>query len=664
MSQCSREGINSVLNGPMASLMTYSAGAAGVTGATRRGPFGICATPKRWVRAGLDWLPRGQSLSEDVWRVRHRTLSYLLRIHVAIAFGFALIRGYTLSSAILYASVLGVFALLSATDLQRRNFVSSMNALGLVTASAILVDLSGGTIEMHFHFFLVVGILTLYQDWLPFLLAIGFVILHHGVLGVLDPRAVYDHSSAIDHPVEWALIHGFFVLAASAASIVAWKLNEEQAFRDALTRLPNRKLFQDRVSHALARANRRPGMLGVLFIDLDGFKDVNDSLGHGAGDHLLCQVAERLRGCLRPADTAARLGGDEFAVLLEDLTNPDEAAMVAERILSALAVPFPINGRDTMVGASIGIAMNNRADDTESLLRNADVAMYSVKATGRARYDFYAVEMLSSVVGKVELAQQLRLAVERGEFVLFYQPMVEMHTGDITGVEALLRWQHPTRGLLGPVDFLDVAEETGTIVSIGDWVLTTACHQAKEWTGRAGRQSLRMSVNLSPTQLLQPGIVDLVRRALTESSLDPSQLVLELTEAVLIRDTELAAIRLGELKSLGVRLAIDDFGTGYSSLSYLRQLPFDILKIDKGFIDGITTGVTDAALTSAILGLAETLDMVSVAEGVEDAHQASILHDLGCRYAQGYLFARPLDAEQIGQMLSAGALQPRETQPT
>jgi EAL domain-containing protein (putative c-di-GMP-specific phosphodiesterase class I) len=194
--------------------------------------------------------------------------------------------------------------------------------------------------------------------------------------------------------------------------------------------------------------------------------------------------------------------------------------------------------------------------------------------------------------------------------------------------------------------------------------LTTACHQAKEWTGRAGRQSLRMSVNLSPTQLLQPGIVDLVRRALTESSLDPSQLVLELTEAVLIRDTELAAIRLGELKSLGVRLAIDDFGTGYSSLSYLRQLPFDILKIDKGFIDGITTGVTDAALTSAILGLAETLDMVSVAEGVEDAHQASILHDLGCRYAQGYLFARPLDAEQIGQMLSAGALQPRETQPT
>lgn len=618
----------------------------------------VPAPVSRWVRAGLDWLPRGQSLSEDVWRVRHRTLSYLLRIHVGIVFCFALIRGYSLTAAVLYASILGVFAALSATDPRRRAFVSSMNALGLVTASAVLVDLSGGTIEMHFHFFVVVGILTLYQDWLPFLLAIGFVTLHHGVLGVLDPRAVYDHSSAIEHPLEWALIHGFFVLAASAASIVAWKLNEEQAFRDALTRLPNRKLFQDRVSHALARANRRPGVLAVLFIDLDGFKDVNDSLGHGAGDHLLCQVAERLRGCLRTADTAARLGGDEFAVLLEDLTGPDDAAMVAERILSALAVPFQINNRDTMVGASIGIAFNNRADDTESLLRNADVAMYSVKANGRARYDFYADEMLSSVVGKVELAQELRAAVERGEFILFYQPMVEMLSGEIRGVEALLRWQHPTRGLIGPAEFLDVAEETGTIISIGDWVLTTACRQVKEWTDRSARYPLRVSVNLSPTQALQPGIVQSVQRALTDSGLDPSQLVLELTEAVLIRDTELAATRLSDLKALGVRLAIDDFGTGYSSLSYLRQLPFDILKIDKGFIDGITAGVTDAALTSAILGLAETLDMVSVAEGVEDPRQASILQELGCRFAQGFLFSRPLPVEQINQLLSTMQVQP------
>ena len=526
-----------------------------------------------------------------------------------------------------------------------------------------MVDLSGGAIEMHFHFFVVVGILTLYQDWLPFLLAIGFVTLHHGVLGVLDPKAVYDHSSAIHHPVEWALIHGFFVLAASAASIVAWKLNEEQAFRDALTKLPNRALFQDRVSHALARANRRPNVLAVLFIDLDGFKDINDSFGHGAGDHLLCQVAERLRACIRPADTAARLGGDEFAVLLEDLKSPDEAALVAERILAALAVPFPMHGRDSLVGASIGIALNDRTDDTESLLRNADVAMYSVKATGRARFDFYATEMLTSVVDKAQIAQELRTAVERGEFVVFYQPMVDVLSGDIRGVEALVRWQHPTRGLLAPDDFLDVAEQTGTILTIGDWVLQTACRQAQEWAATPRRIPLKMSVNLSPTQVLQAGIVDSVRTALSTSGLDPSALVLELTEAVMIRDTELAATRLSQLKDLGVQLAIDDFGTGYSSLSYLRQLPFDILKIDKGFIDGITSGVTDAALTTAILGLAETLNMLSVAEGVEDARQASILQQLGCRYAQGYLYSRPVPADNMQALLVDRQL-PHQPMPT
>ncbi|HEX6394269.1 MAG TPA: EAL domain-containing protein [Acidimicrobiales bacterium] len=605
----------------------------------------------RWIRSGLEWLPRGQSLSEDVWRVRHRTLSYLLRFHIAVVLVFALARGYSIGQASVYAAIIAVFALLSASDPRRRGFVSAMNALGLVTSSAVLVDLSGGVIEMHFHFFVIVGILTLYQDWLPFLLAIGFVVVHHGVFGAIDPKAVYDHPSAINEPLEWALIHGFFVLAASAASVVAWKLNEEQAFRDALTKLPNRALFQDRVSHALARTDRHPGALAVLFIDLDGFKDVNDSLGHSAGDHLLCEVADRLRGCLRNADTAARLGGDEFAVLLEDLNETDDAAAVADRILDALSVPFVIGGRDTMVGASIGIAMNTSLDDTESLLRNADVAMYSVKASGRARYDFYAMEMLSSVVDKVELAQQLRIAVERDEFVVFYQPMVEMVSGEVLGLEALLRWQHPTRGLLLPSEFIEIAEETGTIVSIGDRVLATACQQVMAWNGSLSGRNLKVSVNLSPTQVLQAGIVDSVKRVLDESGLDPESLVLELTEAVMVRDTDLAFRRLQELKELGVRLAIDDFGTGYSSLSYLRQVPFDILKIDKEFIDGLTSGVTDTALTKTILSLADTLGMFSVAEGVEERNQAVVLQGLGCRYAQGYLFSKPLPAADIERLL-------------
>jgi diguanylate cyclase len=618
----------------------------------------VPAVVTRWVRTGLAYLPRGQSLSEDVWRVRHRTMSYLLRGHVAVVFCFALIRGYSLASATMYASIIGVFACLSATDQRRRGFVSAMNALGLVTSSAVLVDLSGGVIEMHFHFFVVVGILTLYQDWLPFLLAIGFVVLHHGVLGVLDPRAVYDHSSAINHPVEWALIHGFFVLAASVTSVVAWKLNEEQAFRDALTRLPNRALFQDRVSHGLARANRRPGMLAVLFIDLDGFKDVNDSLGHGAGDHLLCMVAERLRAVVRPGDTVARLGGDEFAILLEDISSADDSAAVAERVLDGLSAPFVVGGRDTTIAASIGIALNSRADDLDSLLRNADVAMYSVKQNGRARYELYTAEMLSSVVDRVQLGQQLRHAVENDEFVLHYQPMVDMETGAIGGVEALIRWAHPTRGLLTPGEFLGVAEQTGAIVAIGEWVLDCACRQLREWNSRSPETTLRLSVNLSPTQILQSSIVATVSGALARSGLDPSLLVLELTEAVMVQDTELAATRLGQLKSLGVRLAIDDFGTGYSSLGYLRQLPFDILKVDKGFVDGVTHGSTEPALTRAILTLADSLGMIAVAEGVEEAEQARALQELGCRYAQGYLFSRPLPVDQIERLLGVAAADP------
>src|ERR1700730_7365787 len=310
----------------------------------------LLAAASRRARQGLSYLPRGQSLTEDVWRVRHKTLSYLLWAHVAGIFCFALIRSYNVPTAFMYASIVAAFAVLAGTDPRRRKFVSAMNALGLVTSSAVLVQLSGGVIEMHFHFFVMVGILTLYQDWVPFLLAIGFVVLHHAVLGTLDPSAVYNHPEAVAHPFEWALIHGAFVLAASVASIVAWRLNEEQAFRDALTRLPNRALFLDRVGHALVRTDRRSGVLAVLFVDLDGFKDVNDSLGHAAGDHLLCSVAERLRGCVRAADTVARLGGDEFAILLEDISGRQEPARAAQRILDALSVPFTTAGIESTVG--------------------------------------------------------------------------------------------------------------------------------------------------------------------------------------------------------------------------------------------------------------------------------------------------------------------------
>jgi diguanylate cyclase (GGDEF)-like protein len=607
----------------------------------------------RWIKRGLAYLPRGQTLSEDVWRVRHRTLSYLLRIHIPIIFCYALIRGYSVSSAAMFAGVIGVFACLSATDPRRRAFVSSMNALGLVTCSAVLVDLSGGLIEMHFHFFVMVSVLTLYQDWLPFLLAVGFVVLHHGVLGVLFPRDVYDHQSAINNPVPWAFVHALFLLAACVASVVAWKLNEEQAFRDALTRLPNRALFQDRVSHALARANRRPGVLAVLFIDLDEFKDVNDSLGHGAGDQLLCLVADRLRACVRPADTAARLGGDEFAILLEDLKSETEAALVAERILDVMTTPFIVGGRDTTIGASIGIAVNTPNDDVDSLLRSADVAMYSVKQSGRARFEFYTTEMLATVVDRVELGREIRGALENEEFRLHYQPIMNLATGEVVGVEALIRWQHPTQGLLLPGTFIGVAEDMGAILAIGDWVLNTACTQVQKWNTLYPDAHLCVSVNVSPIQLVPPAFVTAISSALARSGLPPRSLIIELTEEAMVRDTQLTSTRIHQIKDLGVRLAIDDFGTGYSSLANLRRLPFDIVKIDKEFIDSLPQDESESAFIRSIITLVDALEMVAVAEGVEQGEQANTLRDLGCRLAQGYLFHRPMPVDAMETLLAS-----------
>jgi diguanylate cyclase (GGDEF)-like protein len=606
----------------------------------------------RHLRTLLEYLPRGQSLSEDVWRVRHRTLSYLLRAHVFGVFCFALIIGRGATKGLESAAIVAVFALLASTDARRRKFVSSMTALGLVTSSAVLVDLSGGVIEMHFHFFVMVGLLTLYQDWLPFLLAIAFVVVHHGVFGVLEPSSVYDHHDAIVHPVKWALIHGGFVLAASITSIVAWRLNEEQGFRDSLTHLPNRALFQDRVGHALTRSERRPDMLAVLFVDLDGFKDVNDSLGHAAGDTLLCSVAERLLACVRPADTAARLGGDEFAILLEDLASEDEAKRVAQRLLEALATPFSVGGVETTINASIGIAFNGGADTVDELLRNADVAMYSVKDSGRGRFELFEDHMHATVVNRVELERQLRGALDAEQFILHYQPVVALDDGRIVGLEALLRWQHPTRGLLTPADFIEVAEETGAIVPIGSWVLETACHQARQWRDRYPAEKFALSVNLSPTQVFQANVVETVRGALDRSGLPAESLVLELIEDVVIKDVGAASVRLGRLKSLGVRLAVDDFGTGYSSLNYLRSLPLDILKIDKTFIDDITVDPTKFAVGKLIIDLAHTLGLRTVAEGVERPEQAGTLRALNCHAAQGYLFSRPLPAERIDMLIS------------
>ena len=602
------------------------------------------------------YLPKGQSLPEDVWRIRHRALCYLLRAHVVAIFAYGLLRGYGVVHSLTEAGIVATFAALATTDGRRRRFTSAMAALGLVMCSAVIVHLSGGLIEAHFHFFVMVGILTLYQDWRPFLIAIGFVVFHHAVFGVLAPAEVFNHPEAVAHPLSWALIHGGFVLAASVASLVAWRMNEEQALKDALTRLPNRRLFHDRVGHALARGQRRPGTMAVLFIDLDKFKDVNDSLGHPSGDQLLTSVAERLRAVLRPGDTAARLGGDEFAVLVEDIAGEEDAVRVAQRLLEALAAPFVLRGKELTVGASVGIAVSAPGDTVDELLRNADVAMYTAKQAGRGCCKSFEPDMHAAVVRRVEMENYLRRAANDGEFTLHYQPIFALGTGRLDGFEALLRWQHPTRGLLAPSEFLALAEETGAIVGIGAWVLEEACRQAREWRDRYTGHPLTMAVNLSPVQLVQPDIVDVIQGALLRSGLPAADLTLELTEGVMVSDTTVIVDRLHALKDLGVQLAIDDFGTGYSSLGHLRALPFDVLKIDKTFVDDVALASEESAFARAIIKLGQTLGLTMVAEGVEHAEQAVRLGELGCDFAQGYWFAKPLNVDGVEAVLGVSAV--------
>jgi diguanylate cyclase (GGDEF)-like protein len=514
-----------------------------------------------------------------------------------------------------------------------------------------MVHLSGGTIEAHFHFFVMVGILTLYQDWLPFLLAIGYTVLHHGILGTIAPDEVYNHPAAVAHPFRWALIHGAFVLAASVASIVAWRLNEEQALHDALTRLANRRLFNDRVGHALARTGRRTTRLAVLFIDLDDFKNINDTLGHSAGDQLLTTVAERVRACIRPADTAARLGGDEFALLLEDLPSDDGARRVAQRVLEALAVPFSLKHKEVTLTASVGIALNEHGDTVEDLLRKADMAMYTAKRERKGSFQVFETSMHTQVISRLALEADLQQALNNRELLVHYQPLVNLETGRLAGMEALVRWQHPERGLLHPGDFIEAAEESGLIVPLGAWVLREACRQGREWQNRYPGRDFTMSVNLSPRQFQHSEVVEEVRSALEDSAFPPSSLVIELTEGVMMFDSEDTARQLDALKALGVQLAIDDFGTGYSSLSYLRRLPFDILKIDKLFVDGIAGDATESAFAKAIMKLAQTLRLETVAEGVEAGDQVAELKGLRCDLGQGYYFAKPLPADGIDALL-------------
>jgi diguanylate cyclase (GGDEF)-like protein/PAS domain S-box-containing protein len=493
----------------------------------------------------------------------------------------------------------------------------------------------------------------------PMKMAVGQDLTMH-----LPPNCTLIRSDGLEIPIEDSVapIHDRAGQATGAVMVfrdvsathaMAMQMTHS-AQHDFLTGLPNRMLLNDRISQAIALAARRMNRVAVLFLDLDGFKHINDSLGHPIGDKLLQSVAKRLVDGVRDSDTVSRQGGDEFVVLLSDLAEPEDAIISVNRMLMMLAAPHFIGQHDLCVTASIGVSVY--PDDglnAETLIKNADMAMYQAKENGRQSYQFFKPAMNVRAVERQSIEESLRRALERREFALHYQPQIDLKTGVITGAEALIRWTHPTRGLVPPGQFIPVAEECGLILPIGRWVLREACKQAREWAN-AGLPTITMAVNISSMEFRDDNFLDRVFAILEASGLDPKWLELELTESVLIKRAESAATVLQTLRAAGVQIAVDDFGTGYSSLSYLRKFPIDALKIDQSFVRQITTSPDETSIVTAVISMGRSLKLRVIAEGVETAEELAFLQAHHCDEAQGYFFSRPIPPQQFAKLLEAG----------
>jgi diguanylate cyclase (GGDEF)-like protein/PAS domain S-box-containing protein len=724
----------------------------------------------------LSWMPRGRALPPEVWSARHRGLLLVLLAHLIVLPAFAITQGWSFGAAWAFAALPATFGALAAIPHFSRTLRSSLCAMALLTCSAVLVVAWHGTVEAHFHYFLMVGALALYEEWWAYLLAIGFVVLQHGAMGAIRAETVFNH---VHDPWRWAGIHGAFVAALAVTNVFSWRESERvraatrageerfrrafddapvpmallspegrvvqgnqalktrtgyedldglwfwdfvpasdrlqlkeswpheeaerryitadgdigwihwrhslvlgsdgtpdhyvsqgvditarkrdaerldhQAHHDPLTGLPNRARF-DRL---LAAALTRPGQVAVVFADIDDFKVINDSLGHRVGDELLAGVAARLSTELRPDDVLARFGGDEFVILLDDVQDLDAVSAIADRLALVLKQPFELGGRQRFVSASFGLALAGEDAVAEDLIRDADAAMYQAKGQGKARLEVFNESLRTKALERLELEAGLRDALAQQQLELHYQPEIDLKTGALYGMEALLRWTHPIHGMVSPARFVPIAEQSGLIVSIGEWVLRTACIQAAEWRA-AGHTDFVMAVNLSPRQLSDPNLSTVVADTLAATGLPASALCLEITESAIMEDPDAAHAVLQGLKALGVRLAIDDFGVGYSSLSHLKYLlPVDVIKIDKSFVDGITDGGDDRAIIAAIISLAHELGVQAIAEGVEDGAQVAALRSMNCHVAQGYHFSKPLPAAHLdlshSEILSAAS---------
>lgn len=613
----------------------------------------------RPAAALLRRLPEGRLLPQPVWQRRHRGIVALAFAQAVWLVVFALFRGYHLADAVLEGGVVALPALPALVPALGRVRRAAAATTSLTFASASLVHLSGGVTEAHFYFFVMIGVVALYQSWVPFGIALLVTVLHHGLLGTLQPTHVFGTPQAREHPWLWALIHGGFVLAASITHLVSWRYNEQQGLRDALTGLPNRTQFNESSTAALVG---NAGAHSVLMVDLDDFKAVNERWGSDVGDRVLQTAAERLRGCLRLGDVLARLDGDEFAILVAG--DRTAGAEVGQRLLDALADPLVVDDQGLLVTASAGIATAEpggvECPDADVLLRNAGLALHAAKANARGRLVVYEDEMSRAWRERAQLAEQLRSARASGQLEVHYQATVQLPNGSVSGYEALVRWRHPERGLVPPLDFVALAEETGFITELGEFVLDEAVRQAVEW-GCDGE--LDIAVNVSPRQLLDESFPTFVAEVLVERGLPPHRLILEVTEGVLVHDHLSVAAQLDRLRAIGVRVAIDDFGTGYSSLSYLRRLPADLLKIDRSFVCEVDEDPSALALVAAILDLARSLGLDVIAEGVETREQAEALTFLGCPRVQGFLYARPQPASELrlAQPTVAAVPAPRET---
>ena len=602
----------------------------------------------------LWFLPEGRRLSPEVWALRHRPLTWMLWLNIPALFIFALIRGDNPANALAQCAILLLPGAVAVMPRFGQNVRSAATSLGLVVGASILVHLAGGSIEAHFQFFVVIAFLTLYQAWLPFLVALAYVVLEHGILGTLDPSAVYNAPNQLRHPWAWALIHGGFVLAASLANLISWRLTEQEALHDGLTGLPNRTSVLEGLQRELSGDTRRH--TAVLFIDLDNFKDANDSFGHEFGDALLRGVAHRLLGGLRRGDILSRLGGDEFAIILRRVTDQPEARLAADRILAILQLPITIGTQAIECRASFGLAFTGDQTHTAAdLLRNADLAMYQSKREGGNRISEFTPVLHADALQRTEQDLQLRHALDTHQFVLYYQPIFDLADGSLAGTEALIRWQHPTRGLVPPVDFIPSAERLGLIIPIGLWVLREACLQTSQWQrAHLDQPPLKVSVNLSAVQLNDPALLSKVARALSESGLQPAQLCLEVTETALINDLEATLPTLQAIRAMGVQLALDDFGTGYSSLSYLKRIPVTSLKIDRTFVSDLDSDNDSESfhIVQAIITLAHALGITVTAEGAETEDQLAALRRMHSDHCQGFLLGHPMPVDQISSVIA------------